>query len=155
MPKNDVPKDVYFMKAALKEAKKAARIGEVPVGAVIEYKGKLYAKGYNKRICSKDPTAHAELVAIKKAAKKLGDWRLKDMTLYVTTEPCLMCCGAIIHSRLKRVVYGCVEPKMGAIKSLYNVFNTKAHHLPVIECDVLSKESIQLLKDFFKQLRQN
>lgn len=148
-------KDEYFMELAIREAKKAFRKGEVPIGAVIELNGKVFSKAHNLRIKKKDALAHAELLAISKACRKLGDWRLKGMTLYVTVEPCLMCAGAIIHSRIDRLVYGCTETKMGAVCSMFKVFNKKGqHHRVLTKGAVLTDNCQSLLKDFFKQLRK-
>lgn len=142
------------MKQAIKQARLAYKKGEVPVGALIEYKGQVFARAHNQRIKNNNAIAHAEMLVIEKACKKLGDWRLKDMTLYVTLEPCLMCAGAIIHSRIKRLVYGCKEAKMGAIKSQYRVFNNKkAHHKVLASGGVLKDECKYILGDFFKSLR--
>ena len=146
--------DEYFMKQALVQARRAFNKEEVPIGAVIEYKGRVFSKAYNQRIKKNSALAHAEMLAIEKACKKLGDWRLEDMTLYVTCEPCLMCAGAIIHSRIKRLVYGCSEPKMGAIKSQYRVFNNKnSHHKVILKAGVLENDCKSILKEFFKNLR--
>lgn len=157
MGKNILPDksvDEKFIKLAIKEAELAALEGEVPVGAVIEFNGEVFSTGHNKRIQKSSAIAHAEIEAIESAAKKLGDWRLADMTLYVTTEPCIMCAGAIIHSRIKRVVYGCSEPKMGAVTSILNVFdNEKLHHKPVVTDGILSEECSNLLSSFFKNKR--
>lgn len=147
--------DEKFMRLAIKEAVKASCEDEVPVGAIIEFNGKVFATGRNKRIKKNSAIAHAEIEAIEKAAKKNKDWRLTGMTLYVTTEPCLMCAGAIIHSRIKRVVYGCKESKMGAVTSILNVFDAKKlHHKPVVTGGVLEKECSNVLSSFFKNLRK-
>jgi tRNA(adenine34) deaminase len=157
MGKNILPDksiDENFMSIAIKEARLAADEGEVPVGAVIEFNGELFATGHNKRISKNSAIAHAEIEAIEAAVKKHGDWRLADMTLYVTAEPCIMCAGAIIHSRIKRVVYGCSEPKMGAIISILNVFdNEKLHHKPAVTGGVLKEECSAILSAFFKNKR--
>jgi tRNA(adenine34) deaminase len=147
--------DEYFMQEAIKQARIAYKKGEVPIGAVIEYEGRVFAKAHNQRIKKNSAIAHAEVLAIEKASKKLGDWRLEGMTLYVTVEPCLMCAGAILHSRTKRLVYACSEPKMGAIKSQYNVLNKKnSHHKVLVKAGVLEQESKKILRDFFKDLRK-
>lgn len=157
MGKNILPDrniDEKFMSIAIGEAKLAASEGEVPVGAVIEFNGELFATGHNKRISKNSSIAHAEIEAIEAAVKKHGDWRLADMTLYVTAEPCIMCAGAIIHSRIKRVVYGCSEPKMGAVTSILNVFdNKKLHHKPVVIGGILKEECSAILSSFFKNKR--
>jgi tRNA(adenine34) deaminase len=153
--KNNIQSDEYFMQKALEQARLAAKEGEVPVAAIIEYKGKVFSKAHNQRIKKNTAIAHAEILAIEKACKKLGDWRLEGMTLYVTVEPCLMCAGAIIHSRIKRLVYGCKEAKMGAVKSQYRIFNSKkAHHKVLVKGGVLEQESRDILSEFFKNLRK-
>lgn len=147
--------DEKFMREAIKEAKKASLMDEVPVGAVVVKDGKVFARAHNKRISKKSSIAHAEIEVIQKASKKLGDWRLKGMTLYVTVEPCLMCAGAIIHSRIERVVYGCSEPKMGAVVSKYKVLdNNDAHHRVKVSSGVLEEECKGLLSRFFKDKRK-
>jgi tRNA(adenine34) deaminase len=158
MGKNILPdhsiNDEKFMRMAIAEAVKAAKEGEVPIGAVIMYNDKIFAKGRNKRISKNSAIAHAEIEAIERAVKKNKDWRLEGMTLYVTTEPCIMCAGAIIHSRIRRVVYGCTEPKMGAVTSILNVFdNKKLHHKPSVTSGVLAKECSDILSTFFKKIR--
>jgi tRNA(adenine34) deaminase len=146
--------DEFYMLIAVKEAEKAALKGEVPVGAVIVHNEKVVSKAHNLRISKNSSVAHAEILAIEKASRKTGDWRLEGMTLFVTCEPCIMCAGAVIHSRLKKVVYGCREPKMGAVESVYNVFNCdNLHHKPEIYGRVLEKECRKLLQDFFKRVR--
>jgi len=150
----DISIDEKFMSIALEEARLAIEEGEVPVGAVIEFKGVVFASGHNKRISKSSAIAHAEIEVIEAAAKKLGDWRLAEMTLYVTAEPCIMCAGAIIHSRIKRVVYGCKEPKMGAVTSILNVFdNQKLHHKPAVTSGVMQEECSSILSSFFKNKR--
>ncbi|MBN1113964.1 MAG: nucleoside deaminase [Oligoflexia bacterium] len=146
--------DVKFMKLALKEAEKAFKKREVPVGALIVKDNRIIARGHNERISRSDSTAHAEINAIRKASKKLGDWRLCGTTLYVTVEPCLMCAGAVIHSRIGRVVFGCAEPKMGALVSQYRVFdNSLIHHIPEYTGYVLAEECGRILGSFFAGLR--
>lgn len=146
--------DQIFMAAALKEAEKAARKGEVPVGAVIVAEGKVIARGHNKRELANDPAAHAELLAIRAAAKKLGRWRLSGTTLYVTLEPCLMCMGAIILARVPRLVFGALDPKAGACGSLYDISEDKRlNHRVHVTSGVLGIESQEALKDFFRRLR--
>src|SRR3990170_6556208 len=142
------------MFAALKEAEKAARKGEVPVGAVIVREGRVIARGHNKRELANDPAAHAELLAIRAAAKKLGSWRLSATTLYVTLEPCLMCMGAIILARVPRLVFGAFDPKAGACGSLYDISGDKRlNHRVHVSSGVLGSESQAALKDFFRRLR--
>ncbi len=146
--------DEYYMLQALKEAKKAQAIDEVPVGAVIIRNDKIIARGHNRREATQDPTAHAEIIAIRKACKKLGVWRLDGCQLYVTIEPCTMCAGTILWTRLDRIVYGAQDPKGGALGSSYNLFEQKnLNHHPAITGGVLAKECGQLVSDFFKNKR--
>ncbi len=148
-------KDEKFMKVALKEAYKSFALDEVPVGVVIVKDDKIIARGHNLRETKQDPTGHAEIIAIKKASKKLKSWRLIDCTLYVTLEPCSMCAGAIMWSRIKRVVYGAKDIKGGAIGSSFNLFEQKGiNHKPEVTSGVLENEASTLLKDFFKLKRQ-
>lgn len=147
--------DEKFMALALKEAEKARKIDEVPVGAVIVLNGEVIARAYNKREQNNDPLGHAEIRAIKKASKKLNNWRLVDCELYVTLEPCLMCTGAIINSRIKRVIYGTSDPKGGAIESSLNLMDIKnINHYPEITKNVLQKECSEILKNYFKNKRK-
>jgi len=142
------------MKEALKEAKKAYKKGEVPVGAVVVVDGKIISKAYNKKESINDPTAHAEILAIRKACKALDNWRLTEATLYITKEPCIMCCGAIINARLKRVVYGCDDPKGGGAVSLYSILqDARLNHQVEIKNGILEKECRDILQKFFKELR--
>lgn len=149
------PKDPsYWMGLALKEAHKAKIKGEVPVGAIIVKDGKVISRGFNLRETKNNPILHAELIAIQKAALKLKSWRLVDCDLYVTLEPCLMCSGAIIQSRLRHIYISTEDPKAGACCSLYKVFDDKRfNHQPKWETGVLKEESSTLLKTFFKELR--
>ncbi|EST51815.1 adenosine deaminase [Brevibacillus panacihumi W25] len=144
-----------YMRAAIEEAKKAAAIGEVPIGAVIVRDGEIVGRGYNLRETKKDPTLHAEMIAIREASAKLGGWRLIGCTLYVTLEPCPMCAGAIVQSRIEQVVYGAVDPKAGCAGTLMNLLEEPRfnHQVPVVE-GVLAEECGQLLKDFFRSLRK-
>lgn len=144
-----------YMRAAIEEAKKAAAIGEVPIGAVIVRDGEIVGRGYNLRETEKDPTLHAEMIAIREASAKLGGWRLIGCTLYVTLEPCPMCAGAIVQSRIEQVVYGAVDPKAGCAGTLMNLLEEPRfnHQVPVVE-GVLAEECGQLLKDFFRGLRK-
>jgi len=147
--------DNYFMKQALIEAKKAYKIDEVPIGAVVVYKGEIVGRGYNKREKNQDPTAHAEMIAIKNAAERLGDWRLEDCIIYVTVEPCLMCAGAIQKARIKKLVYGAESKKDGAFGTLIDVLqNEELNHQLEVVSGIMAKESQKLLKDFFKKLRK-
>jgi len=144
------------MKEAIKEAEKAYKKGEIPVGALIVIKGKIISKSYNIKETTFDPTAHAEILAIREAARILGAWRLTDATLYVTKEPCIMCAGAIVNSRIKRLVYGCNDPKGGAVVSLYNILNDKRlNHQVEITSGILEEECRAILKRFFKELRED
>ena len=142
------------MKEAIKQAKKAEQIDDVPVGAVIALDGKIIARGYNKRTRNEQTADHAEMIAIRKACKKVGSWRLEDCTMYVTLEPCPMCAGAIFQSRMKRVVYGAKDLKAGALGSKMDLFSIeRLNHYPEIEGGILEEECSQLLKQFFKKLR--
>lgn len=146
--------DEYFMSIALQEAKKAKQIGEVPIGAVVVKDGKVIAKGYNKREILKNPLAHAEILTIDSASKFLDSWRLLDTTIYVTIEPCPMCAGAIVNSRINRLVIGAMDSKMGACGSIVNlVENEKFNHKVEIEYGILEIECSTIIKDFFKELR--
>lgn len=143
------------MKLALKEAHKAAAIDEVPVGAVIVLNDKVIARGFNKREINNDPLGHAEMIAIRKASKKLNNWRLVDCELYVTVEPCAMCAGAIMWSRLKRVVYGTGDPKGGAMGEVFNLFDERiVNHIPEIKGGVLAKECKEVIQSFFRNKRK-
>lgn len=147
--------DEKFMRAAIQEANKAKQIDEVPIGAVIVKDGKIIARGHNLRETTQQSIAHAEIVAIQKACKKVG-WRLEDCTLYVTLEPCVMCAGAILQSRIKRVVYGAYDPKGGALHSCLKMYETKGfNHYPEITSGVLTDECSSLLKNYFKQKRKS
>ena len=143
------------MRRAIVEAEKARTKDEVPIGCVIVLGGKIIARGHNLRETAQDPSAHAELIAIRKAARKLGSWRLLDTVLYVTLEPCIMCMGAIVLSRIPTVVFGCYDPKGGAAGSLYDLSNDSRlnHRLELIP-RILEKECSHLLSSFFVDLRQ-
>lgn len=144
-----------FMKEALKEAKKAYDKMEVPVGAVIVKNGKIIARGYNQKETKFDTTKHAEIMAIQKASKKLKSWRLIDCEMYVTLEPCSMCAGAIINSRIKKVYIGANDEKTGAVGSVLNLFTDyKFNHKPEFEKQILNNECKKILQDFFKDLRK-
>ena len=142
------------MKEAIKQARKAASIGEVPIGCVIVYEDKIIARGYNRRTTDKNTLAHAELQAIKKASRKLGDWRLEGCTMYVTLEPCQMCAGALVQARITEVVIGCMNPKAGCAGSILNLLEMPEfnHQVKVVR-GVSEEECSQILKDFFKDLR--
>ena len=144
------------MKQALKEAKKAYEINEVPIGCVIVLNEKIIARGYNRRNIDKNTLSHAELIAIKKASKKMGDWRLEDCTMYITLEPCQMCAGAIVQSRMKKVVIGSMNPKAGCAGSVFNLLQVAAfNHQVDIETGVLEEACSAMLSNFFKELREN
>lgn len=144
-----------YMKEAIKQAKKAAMLDEVPIGCVIVYDGKIIGRGYNRRNTDKSTLAHAEIIAIKKASKKLGDWRLEDCTMYVTLEPCQMCAGAIVQARIPRVVIGSMNPKAGCCGSILNLLEEdRFNHQAEVIRGVLETECSTMLTDFFKQLRK-
>lgn len=146
--------DIKYMRAAVREAKKAAALGEVPIGCVIVYQDRIIGRGYNRRNTDKSTLSHAEITAIRKASKKMGDWRLEDCTLYVTLEPCQMCAGAIIQARIKRVVMACMNPKAGCAGSVLNVLEMpQFNHQAEVTRGVLEEECSMLLKDFFRALR--
>lgn len=146
--------DQQYMDAALRLAEKAAALGEVPVGAVVVYQGEIIGEGYNQRETLLSPLAHAEIMAIQHACHHRGGWRLSDCTLYVTLEPCPMCAGAIINSRLDRVVWGASDPKAGSCGSLVNLFAVDYNHHPLTVRGIREKECSDILKNFFADLRQ-
>lgn len=147
--------DERFMKEAIKQAKKAYALDETPIGCVIVHEGKIIGRGYNRRNTDKNALAHAEIAAIKKASKKLGDWRLEECTMYVTLEPCQMCSGAIVQSRMTRVVVGCMNPKAGCAGSVLNLLNVaQFNHQVELTTGVLEEECSQLMKQFFRELRE-
>ncbi len=144
----------FFMKMALEEAKKAFDKGEVPVGAVVvSSSGEVLGKGHNLKESTKDPTSHAEIVAIREAVKRLGDWRLEGCSLFVTLEPCLMCCGAIIQARIAKLFYGARDPKFGAVESVIKAFEFPWNHVPECLGGILEDECAGILREFFKKLR--
>jgi tRNA(Arg) A34 adenosine deaminase TadA len=148
------PEDISFMQLALRQAQAAADAGEVPVGAVVVRAGQVIASGHNAPLVSHDPTAHAEVNAIRAAAQALGNYRLDDCTLYVTLEPCAMCSGAALHARFKRVVFGATEPKTGAAGSVLNLFaHEQINHQTQVTAGVLADECAQVLQSFFEQRR--
>ncbi|WP_077329887.1 tRNA adenosine(34) deaminase TadA [Virgibacillus siamensis] len=147
--------DIIHMRQAIDEAVKAKEIGEVPIGAVITCEGEVIGSGHNVRETSQMTLSHAELIAIKEANKTIGSWRLEDCTLYVTLEPCPMCAGAIVQSRIKRVVYGAPDPKAGCAGTLMNLLDEERfNHRAELTAGVLKEECGSLLTDFFKELRQ-
>ncbi len=148
--------DEKFMKEAIRQAKKAAKVGDVPIGCVIVKDGLVIARGYNKRNAKKTTLAHAELLAIEKASRKLGDWRLEECTMYITLEPCQMCAGAIVQARIPRVVVGAMNKKAGCAGSVLNLFQIPAfNHQVEFKNGVLEEECSALLSDFFRNLRQS
>ena len=146
--------DITFMEFALKQAREAEALGEVPVGAVVVLEGEVIAKAHNRREIDANPSAHAEFLALSKAAETLGRWRLSNCTVYVTLEPCLMCAGLMQQARIARCVYGAHDPKGGALGSLYSVHeDTRLNHCFAVEAGVCADESAQLLSNFFARLR--
>lgn len=144
-----------YMKEAIRQAKKAYVLDEVPIGCVIVFQGKIIGRGYNRRTIDKNPLAHAELTAIRKASKKIGDWRLEECTLYVTLEPCQMCSGAIVQARIPRVVIGCMNPKAGCAGSILNLLDMKEfNHQVDVTAGVLQEECSEMMKQFFRELRE-
>lgn len=150
-----IPPEEKYMKEAIRQAKKAAAIGEVPIGCVIEYEGKIIGRGYNRRMADKTVLAHAEIIAIRKACKKMGDWRLEACTIYITLEPCPMCAGAIVQARIPFVVIGSMNPKAGCAGSVLNLLQEDGfNHQAEIRTGVLQEECSQMLSHFFRELRQ-
>lgn len=144
-----------FMREAIRQAKKAYLLEEVPIGCVIVHDGKIIARGYNRRNTDKNTLAHAEMTAIKKASKKLGDWRLEECTMYVTLEPCQMCSGAIVQSRIDEVVIGCMNPKAGCAGSVLNLLEVQEfNHQVTITQGILEEECSQMMSNFFRRLRE-
>lgn len=153
--KKDKIKEKY-MKEALKQAKKAEKIDEVPIGCVIVYEDKIIARGYNRRNTDKNTLSHAELIAIRKASRKLGDWRLEGCEMYVTLEPCQMCSGAIVQSRIDKVYIGCMNSKAGCAGSVLNLLQVdKFNHQVEIEKGILEDECSKIISSFFKNLRKS
>jgi tRNA(adenine34) deaminase len=146
--------DEKFMKLAIEQAQIAEENGDVPIGAIIVYENQIIGKAYNQREQLQDPTAHAEIIALTQAAAFLESWRLHGCTMYVTLEPCPMCAGALVLARIDRLVYGCDDPKTGAIKSLYNIVtDERLNHTIDVVSGVLSEECSSLLQQFFRQQR--
>lgn len=144
-----------YMKEALKQAKKAYLLGEVPIGCVIVYQGKIIGRGYNRRNTDKNTLSHAEITAINKASKRIGDWRLEECTLYVTLEPCQMCAGAIVQARIPEVVMGCMNPKAGCAGSVLNILEMpQFNHQVSVTRGILEQECSDMLKNFFTELRK-
>lgn len=146
--------DEKYMRQAIKLAHKASALGEVPIGCIIVYDGKIIGRGYNRRNTDKNTLSHAEITAIRKASKYIGDWRLEECTMYVTLEPCQMCSGAIVQARIPKVVIGCMNPKAGCAGSVLNILNMPEfnHQVETIK-GVLEEECSRLLKQFFQELR--
>lgn len=148
-------KDSDWMAECLGEAAKAARLGEVPVGALVVHQGTVIGRGYNLRESSNDPTSHAEMIAIRQAAATLDSWRLLDCTLYVTLEPCVMCMGAIILARIPRLVFGCRDPRAGAVGSIYDLSrDQRFNHQVTVTEGVLGEVCSEILSNFFRKLRE-
>src|SRR5579872_387447 len=147
--------DEFWMEEALRAAQRALEAGEIPVGAVVVCRGEIVGRGWNRNIIDSDPTAHAEIVALRQAGANLGNHRLGDCELFVTIEPCPMCAGALVHSRVKRVVYGADDPKAGAIRSVMEVLNhPKLNHRTEVRGGVLAGRSAELLQSFFRSRRE-
>lgn len=152
---SDRETDEKYMKEAIRQAKKAAALGEVPIGCVIEYEGKIIARGYNRRTIDKNVLAHAEIIAIRKACRKTGDWRLEGCTMYVTLEPCPMCAGAIVQARIPTVVIGCMNPKAGCAGSVLDMLHEEGfNHQAEARIGVLQEECSHMLSSFFRELRK-
>ena len=146
--------DERYMKEALRQAKKALALGDVPIGCVIVYQDRIIARGYNRRMADKSSLAHAEILAIKKACKKLGDWRLEECTMYVTLEPCPMCAGAIVQARIPEVVIGCMNPKAGCAGSVLDMLHEDGfNHQVNTRIGVMQEECSSMMKEFFRALR--
>lgn len=145
--------DEKYMKEAIRQAKKAAAIGEVPIGCIIVYEDKIIGRGYNRRMVDHTVLAHAEILAMKKACKKMGDWRLEGCTMYITLEPCPMCAGAILNARIPRVYYGARDREMGACGGVLNLFMEDFPHPPALVGGVLAEDCRRVLTDFFRNLR--
>ena len=149
-----VDRDVKYMRAAYREAKKAAALGEVPIGCVIVYEDRIIGRGYNRRNTDKSTLSHAEITAIRKASRVIGDWRLEGCTLYVTLEPCQMCAGAIVQARIDKVVMATMNPKAGCAGSILNILNVpEFNHQVETVCGVLGEECSEMLTEFFRALR--
>ena len=149
------PKDEYFMRLALREAARAPEHGDVPIGAVVVREGEVIGAGHNEREIRSDPTAHAEMIALRDAARSLGSWRVLDAVMYVTLEPCAMCAGAIVLARIPRVVFGTEDPKAGAAGSVFNILaEPRLNHRPQVESGLLAEECGELLRAFFASRRR-
>lgn len=147
--------DEKFMREAIRQAKKAYALDEVPIGCVIVYEGKIIARGYNRRNTDKNTLSHAELIAIKKASRKLGDWRLEDCTMYITLEPCQMCAGAMVQARVTEAVIGSMNPKAGCAGSVLNILEMEGfNHQVNVRRGVMEEECSRMLSGFFRELRE-
>ena len=154
MPRLQMTDDERYMKEAIKQARKAYALGEVPIGCVIAHEGMIIGRGYNRRNTDKNTLAHAEITAINRASKVIGDWRLEECTLYVTLEPCQMCAGAIVQARIPKVVMACMNPKAGCAGSILNILDMpEFNHQVEATKGVLEEECSRMLKDFFVELR--
>ncbi|MBV9609053.1 MAG: tRNA adenosine(34) deaminase TadA [Acidobacteria bacterium] len=155
MSSEKLPTDELWMEEALRQAMRAGAAGEVPVGAVVVSQGQIVGRGGNRNIQDSDPTAHAEIVALREAARAIGNHRLLNCEMYVTIEPCPMCAGALVHARLRRLIYGADDPKAGAVKSVLNVLNNPAlNHILEVRAGVLAARSRALLQEFFAGKRE-
>jgi tRNA(adenine34) deaminase len=149
------PREEYFMRLALREAARALEHEDVPIGALVVHGGEVIGAGHNERELRSDPTAHAEMIALREAARVLGSWRVLDSVMYVTLEPCAMCAGAIVLARLPRLVYGTTDPKAGAAGSVLNVLDEpRLNHRPQVESGLLAEECAELLRAFFAPRRR-
>lgn len=155
MQRRKMTPEEKYMREAIRQAKKTAALGEVPIGCVIEHQGKIIGRGYNRRTTDHSTLAHAEIIAIKKACRSMGDWRLEDCTMYVTLEPCPMCAGAIVQARIPKVVMACMNPKAGCAGSVVDLLHQDGfNHQVETEVGLMGEECSQMLKDFFKELRK-
>jgi tRNA(adenine34) deaminase len=151
----DIKRDEKYMREAIRQARKAYALEEVPIGCVIVCRDKIIGRGYNRRTVDKNTLAHAELTAIRKACRKMDDWRLEECTMYVTLEPCQMCSGAIVQARIPRVVVGCMNPKAGCAGSILNLLDRKEfNHQAELTVGVLAEECSEMMKQFFRELRE-
>lgn len=147
--------DEKYMKEAIRQARKAEALGEVPIGCVIVYEGKIIGRGYNRRMTDHSALAHGEILAIKKACRKMGDWRLEGCRIYVTLEPCPMCAGAIVQARIPQVIIGCMNPKAGCAGSVLDLFHQEGlNHRCQVETGILQEECSEMMKSFFRRLRE-
>ena len=155
LPEVSAETDEKFMREALRQAKKAYALREVPIGCFIVYEGKIIARGYNRRNTDQNTTSHAEINAIRRASKKLGDWRLEGCTIYITLEPCQMCAGAIVQSRITRAVIGSMNPKAGCAGSILNLLEMpEFNHQVKVDRGILDEQCSTMLSGFFRELRQ-